>query len=92
MTDVQGLVDEMRSCIRSADQTYNDSFKQLAAAYAEACRDANQRLRRCEEFLEKGRGPKPCILPRAIRHCWTSSQSLISRSAKSGIWWRQATA
>ncbi len=54
MADLQSLVDEMRSYLRSADQTYDDGLKELAASFAGVCRDANQGLRRCEEFLQKG--------------------------------------
>jgi hypothetical protein len=54
MTDYQQLVEEIRSFLQSTDMTLTDRLKELANAYAEACRTANQRLRRCEEFLGKG--------------------------------------
>jgi hypothetical protein len=54
MADHQRTVDELRSFLQSADQTLTDPLKKLAAEYAEACREANARLRRCEEFLQKG--------------------------------------
>ncbi|HEV3205258.1 MAG TPA: hypothetical protein VGY77_12775, partial [Gemmataceae bacterium] len=54
MVDYQRVVDEIRSLLQSADQTLTDLLKELAAEYAQACREANQRLRRCEEFLQKG--------------------------------------
>jgi hypothetical protein len=54
MTDCQQLVDEIRSFLQSTDMTMTDRLKELATRYAEACQEANQRLRRCEEFLRKG--------------------------------------
>lgn len=54
MADYQSVVDELRSYLQSNDQTRTDLLKDLVSAYAEQCRAANQRLRRCEEFLKKG--------------------------------------
>jgi hypothetical protein len=54
MTDYQRVVDELRSLISANDLTQTDLLKQLTAAYTEACREANQRLRRAEEFLKRG--------------------------------------
>jgi hypothetical protein len=54
MTDYQRVVDELRSLLQASDQTDTERLKALAAAYAEECRAANERLRRCEEFLKKG--------------------------------------
>jgi hypothetical protein len=54
MVDYQRIVDEIRSFLQSTDQTLTDQVKEWAAGYAEACREANARLRRCEEFLQKG--------------------------------------
>jgi hypothetical protein len=48
------LVDDIRSFLQGSDQTLSDEVRSLAMAYAEACREANQRLRRCEEYLQKG--------------------------------------
>ena len=54
MIDYQRVVDEIRSFLQSPDQTYSASLKELASVFAEACQEVNQRLRRCEEFLQKG--------------------------------------
>ncbi|HLN26776.1 MAG TPA: hypothetical protein VK395_03470 [Gemmataceae bacterium] len=54
MTDYQRVVDEIRSFLHANDQTYRDSLKPLSLAYNEVCQEVNQRLRRCEEFLQKG--------------------------------------
>jgi hypothetical protein len=54
MVDYQRIVDEIRSFLQSTDQTLTDQVKEWAGAYAEACKEANARLRRCEEFLQKG--------------------------------------
>lgn len=54
MLDYQRIVEEIRSFLQAVDQTYSDQVRDLAARYAEACREVNQRLRRCEEFLQKG--------------------------------------
>lgn len=54
MLPYQQIVDEIRSFLQASDQTLTDEVKQLAAAYADACRDCNDRLRRCADFLGKG--------------------------------------
>lgn len=50
----RGVVDEIRSCVYSPDQTKSDELVEAARQYAEACRAANERLTRCADFLEKG--------------------------------------
>lgn len=54
MTDPQQQIDEIRSFLQASDMTLTDRLKELAQGYAEACQAANQRLRRCDEFLKKG--------------------------------------
>jgi hypothetical protein len=54
MTDYQRLVDEIRAFLQATDQTMTDRLKELADKYGEVCREVNQRLRRCEEYLKKG--------------------------------------
>jgi hypothetical protein len=54
MTDYQRIVDDIRSFLQASDQTFSDSLRALAAGYNEACQETNARLRRCEEFLQKG--------------------------------------
>ena len=47
----------MRSkLLQGTDQTLTDGLKELASLYGDACREVNQRLRRCEEYLKKGLG------------------------------------
>jgi hypothetical protein len=48
------IVDEIRSLLHSDDQTYKDRMKELAESYAACCDEANRRLRRCEDFLQRG--------------------------------------
>jgi hypothetical protein len=52
--DHQRLADEVRSFVRGGDQTFREPLRQLAADYAAACREVNDRLRRCEDFLRQG--------------------------------------
>ncbi len=54
MTDYQRVVDEIRAFLQGTDQTLTDGLKELASLYGDACREVNQRLRRCEEYLKKG--------------------------------------
>jgi hypothetical protein len=54
MTDYARLVDDIRSFLQSTDQTLTEELRGWAEAYSSACRETNQRLRRCEDFLEKG--------------------------------------
>lgn len=52
--DYQPIVDEIRSFVQSVDQTLTDRIKEVAILYSQACNEVNQRLRRCDEFLQKG--------------------------------------
>ena len=52
--DYQPIVDEIRSFVQSVDQTLTDRIKEVAVLYVQACNEVNQRLRRCDEFLQKG--------------------------------------
>jgi hypothetical protein len=54
MTDVQSIVEELRSFCQSNDQALTDGLRETAQAYRAACQAVNQRLRRCEDFLHKG--------------------------------------
>jgi hypothetical protein len=54
MSDYQQTVDRVRAFVAGADQTRTDDLADLASAYAEQCRDANARLRRCVDFLRRG--------------------------------------
>jgi hypothetical protein len=54
MIEYSRIVDDIRSFLCSSDQTQNEALRPLAVNYARACQEANDRLRRCEEFLQKG--------------------------------------
>jgi hypothetical protein len=54
MVDTQQLVTDIRSILQSNDQTFTDRLRDLATSYGAACDEANRRLRRCEDFLQKG--------------------------------------
>lgn len=54
MTDFIRTADEVRSICQSADQVLTDAVRDAAAAYRDACEEVNARLRRCEDFLQKG--------------------------------------
>jgi len=54
MAEIQQVVDDIRTFLRSEDQTRNDGLRGLAEAYAEACAEANQRLRQCDRLLQQG--------------------------------------
>ncbi|HID21572.1 MAG TPA: hypothetical protein EYP14_04140, partial [Planctomycetaceae bacterium] len=51
---IQHVVDEIRTVVSCDDWRWDDRLRELAAEYARACREANERLRRCEEFLQRG--------------------------------------
>jgi hypothetical protein len=52
--DFPRIVDDIRSFLHATDQTYTEPLRHLASEYAEACNKANERLRRCEEYLQRG--------------------------------------
>jgi hypothetical protein len=54
MLDPQQLVDQIRAFLSGADQTRTDAIADLAAGYAAACRETNDRLRRCGDYLRQG--------------------------------------
>jgi hypothetical protein len=54
MTDPQRTIDNIRSILASAGPTSVDSIAAVAAEYAEACQQANERLRRCGQLLRDG--------------------------------------
>jgi len=54
MLDHQQLVDEIRSFLAAHDATVTTALKELSAAYVDACKLANQKLRRCGDFLKRG--------------------------------------
>ena len=54
MADIQREIDEVRSFMDSSELTASDRIRHAAAAYASACHEANRRLSRCAELLNKG--------------------------------------
>lgn len=54
MDDYQRLVDDIRSWLHAPDPARTTALRDLAQDYSEKCRDANQRLRRCDDFLKRG--------------------------------------
>ena len=53
MVDYQRVVDEIRFFLQGADQTLRDEHRDWADNYAQAVKEANERLRRCKEFLSQ---------------------------------------
>jgi hypothetical protein len=54
MTDYQRLLDNIRAFLASANQVRTDELADWAAEYARGCAEANDRLRRCTDYLQKG--------------------------------------
>lgn len=54
MADYNQVVDDIRGFLAAADQTRSDGLRDLAAAYSQLCREANERLRRCGDYLRRG--------------------------------------
>ena len=54
MADVQRAVEEIRFVMQSEVWEMTDALQVAAGVYAEACKDVNARLRRCDEFLKRG--------------------------------------
>lgn len=54
MIEHQRVIDEIRFQLQSDYCQLTDQLRQLAADYAEACRDVNARLRQCGEYLKQG--------------------------------------
>jgi hypothetical protein len=54
MADAQRLVDDIRHFLQAGEHAASDAVRALAVEYAEACQQANNRLRRCEEYLRLG--------------------------------------
>jgi hypothetical protein len=54
MVDPQRVVESIRGLLYSGQQPPLEALQALAADYAEACREVNRRLARCEDFLRQG--------------------------------------
>ena len=49
MSDFQKITDAIRAFLVAGDRSWNNELPDLAANYAAACREANDRMRRCAE-------------------------------------------
>lgn len=54
MTELRRTIDEIRFLIQDDGFVVTDQMTQCAQDYAVLCREANVRLRKCEEFLNQG--------------------------------------
>jgi hypothetical protein len=54
MPDHHQIVEQIRGFLQGSDQTRNERLDGLAAAYADACSEANGRLGRCQRLLKQG--------------------------------------
>lgn len=54
MLDLQRIADDINTFLDSTDQIRDADLEPLATAYAKACKDANVRLRRCGDLLQRG--------------------------------------
>src|SRR5262249_20201725 len=50
----QAIIDSARAFLRQADQTLTDDLRELATELVDLNTMADQRLRRCEDFLRRG--------------------------------------
>ena len=64
--DYNEVVDDIRSFLAAADQTRTDGLHDLAGAYARLCREANERLRRCGDYLRRGMRSEAIHLAEAV--------------------------
>ncbi len=53
--DYQQLTDNIRSFLASSDQTRSEELEGGAHEYVNWCKQTNERLRRCQQCLQKGR-------------------------------------
>ena len=53
MPDLQRLIDDIRSQLQASSCELNERLRGLAEEYAEACSEANERLRKCERLLRQ---------------------------------------
>lgn len=54
MTDLQRVIDELRFMVQGDVVEQGEALQRLVDEYAEACREANVRLRQCDELLKQG--------------------------------------
>lgn len=54
MPDYQRIADDIRTFVEGEDQTRDAQLESLAQEYADCCKAANTRLRRCGDLLRRG--------------------------------------
>jgi hypothetical protein len=54
MIDYADMTEAIRAFLGSTDPRQDQAMTDLAAAYATACKEANDRLRRCIDFIRRG--------------------------------------
>ena len=54
MSELQSTIDEIRFLLQAEVVELTDGFQELAAEYDRVSREANERLRKCEDFLRRG--------------------------------------
>jgi hypothetical protein len=54
MPGISNTIATIRSCVGSMDLTLSDPLREAGEVYAEACRQVNERLARCEQLLRQG--------------------------------------
>ena len=54
MADVQQIVDRLRARLQAGEPGDRASLEALAAAFAQACAEANERLARCSRLIQGG--------------------------------------
>ena len=54
MADYEEIPETIRSFLSGDRRSWNDDLDEVAAAYATLCKEANDRLRRCGEYLRRG--------------------------------------
>jgi hypothetical protein len=65
LAQIRRSVDEIRAFVNSPDHTNDPRMMALAQEYATACREANDRLQRCADHLEKGHRPEAIAIAEA---------------------------
>src|SRR5580704_16323772 len=54
MPGISNAIAIIRSCVGSMDLTLTNELREAAEVYADACRQVNERLARCEQLLRQG--------------------------------------
>ena len=54
MADQQEIIEAIKTFLATPGHSWSVDLSDVAAAYASICREANERLRRCAEYLQRG--------------------------------------